>query len=55
MTLQCPSLNSYRKNAFKWGEEAETAFVKLKVAMTTIPVLALPDWSLPFIIETDAS
>ncbi|KAA0067146.1 ty3-gypsy retrotransposon protein [Cucumis melo var. makuwa] len=55
VTLQCPSLNSYRKNAFKWGEEAETAFVKLKVAMTTIPVLALPDWNLPFTIETDAS
>ena len=23
--------------------------------MTTIPVLALPDWNLPFIIETDVS
>ncbi|KAL0546589.1 hypothetical protein IC582_016500 [Cucumis melo] len=44
-----------QKNAFKWEEEAETAFVKLKVAMTTIPVLALPDWTLPFTIETDAS
>ncbi|TYK14722.1 Transposon Ty3-G Gag-Pol polyprotein [Cucumis melo var. makuwa] len=44
-----------QKNAFKWEEEVETAFVKLKVAMTTIPVLALPDWTLPFTIETDAS
>ena len=37
------------------SEEATETFEKLKLAITTIPVLALPDWSLPFIIETDAS
>ena len=31
------------------------AFEKLKIAMTNIPVLALPNWDLPFLIETDAS
>ncbi|KAA0055717.1 Transposon Ty3-G Gag-Pol polyprotein [Cucumis melo var. makuwa] len=37
------------------SEEATEAFEKPKLAMKTIHVLALPDWSLPFIIETDAS
>ncbi|TYK21513.1 Transposon Ty3-G Gag-Pol polyprotein [Cucumis melo var. makuwa] len=44
-----------KKNAFKWDENATLAFESLKSAMSTIPVLALPDWSLPFMIETDAS
>ncbi|TYK18776.1 Retrovirus-related Pol polyprotein from transposon 297 family [Cucumis melo var. makuwa] len=43
------------QNAFKWDENATLAFESLKSAMSTIPVLALPDWSLPFMIETDAS
>ncbi|KAA0041916.1 transposon Tf2-1 polyprotein isoform X1 [Cucumis melo var. makuwa] len=43
------------KNSFKWDEEATVAFENLKLAMTIIPILALPDWSLPFMVETDAS
>ncbi|TYK04949.1 ty3-gypsy retrotransposon protein [Cucumis melo var. makuwa] len=41
-------------NTFKWDGTAIEAFEKLKTAMISAPVLALPDWSLPFIIETDA-
>lgn len=38
-----------------WTDEAETAFTKLKSALISAPILANPDFSLPFIIETDSS
>ncbi|KAA0040484.1 Retrovirus-related Pol polyprotein from transposon 297 family [Cucumis melo var. makuwa] len=53
--IVAPLTELLQKNDFKWEDDAETAFEKLKIAMTTIPVLALPDWNLPFTIETDAS
>ena len=44
-----------RKDQFKWSEKAEAAFHKLKKAMVNPPVLTLPDFSKPFVVETDAS
>ncbi|KAJ3686583.1 hypothetical protein LUZ61_015747 [Rhynchospora tenuis] len=44
-----------KKNAFLWNSQAQTAFECLKTAMTQAPVLALPDYTKPFTIETDAS
>jgi hypothetical protein len=41
------------KKGFVWTEQATAAFLKLKAAMTSTPVLALPDFSVPFTIETD--
>lgn len=44
-----------KKDRFSWNEEAELAFKELKHATTIVPVLAMLDFSQPFIIETDAS
>ncbi|KAJ0744829.1 putative nucleotidyltransferase, Ribonuclease H [Helianthus annuus] len=42
------------KEAFEWTLAANTAFLKLKEVMTTPPILRLPDWTQPFIVECDA-
>ncbi|GAA0165657.1 hypothetical protein LIER_21001 [Lithospermum erythrorhizon] len=53
--LAKPLTNLLRKDAFQWTNEASLAFESLKSAMTNTPVLALPNYSLTFIVETDAS
>lgn len=40
---------------FVWNSATETAFQALKKALILAPVLAMPDFSQPFTIETDAS
>ncbi|CAM9730458.1 unnamed protein product, partial [Heterosigma akashiwo] len=39
----------------KWTPECEKAFISLKKALTSYPVLRLPDMRAPFILECDAS
>lgn len=50
-----PLTGLLNKEAFKWNPEAEIDFEALKIAMTTTPVLALPDYTQEFVVETDAS
>ncbi|KAG0160178.1 hypothetical protein PDIDSM_7705 [Penicillium digitatum] len=47
-----------RKRKFRpitWTEQCEVAFVRLKEALVSAPVLVQPDQTKPFTIETDAS
>ena len=45
-----------RKEAvFHWGPECQDAFNRLKTLLTTSPITAFPDFSLPFRLYTDAS
>lgn len=39
---------------FVWTKDTENAFQVLKQALMTAPVLALPDFSLQFVVDTDA-
>lgn len=40
---------------FLWTATHEAAFTALKQALTSAPVLALPNFQKPFVVETDAS
>uniref|UniRef100_A0A3P9J0P0 Gypsy retrotransposon integrase-like protein 1 n=1 Tax=Oryzias latipes TaxID=8090 RepID=A0A3P9J0P0_ORYLA len=40
---------------FIWTDECEVAFQALKEKLTSAPVLGYPDYSLPFVLQTDAS
>ncbi|TDG38523.1 hypothetical protein AWZ03_015055, partial [Drosophila navojoa] len=38
-----------------WSEEQEEALQKLKESLTTAPILACPDFSAKFVLQSDAS
>ena len=55
-TIALPMTNLLKgTEKFVWGSEQEESFTKLKDALTSYPILKLPDFSKPFILYTDAS
>ncbi|GAU49705.1 hypothetical protein TSUD_182030 [Trifolium subterraneum] len=54
-TIATPLTQLLKKDQFGWNQEAQLAFETLKMAITQAPILVLPNFSLPFTVETDAS
>lgn len=55
ITAPITDLLKKEKKKFTWTEEAEVAFTELKSVLTSAPILANPDFTKPFVIESDAS
>lgn len=53
--IMAPLIALLKKEGFSWTEMAGATFIALKAAVTTTPILALPDFSQPSIVECDAS
>ncbi|XP_072087072.1 uncharacterized protein [Arachis hypogaea] len=54
-SLASPLTDLLKQDAFQWSSVAAHAFESLKKAITSEPVLALPNFDQLFIVETDAS
>lgn len=53
--IACPLTEQFKKDCYGWNERATQAFEELKQALVTALVLTMLDFSIPFVLETDAS
>ena len=53
--LENQSKRSAKKTFIEWTEAADSAFEHLKKLYTSTPILAYPDYKLPFVLHTDSS
>ena len=53
--LENQSKRTAKKALIEWTEAANSAFETLKELCTSTPILAYPDYQLPFILHTDSS
>ena len=54
-TLASPLTDLLKLKVFTWNHNANTTFLQFKNILTTPPLLHLPDFTIPFVVETDAS
>jgi hypothetical protein len=54
-TVATPLTALLKKEGFAWTDAAAVAFCALKEAVTTAPILTLPDFTKLFVVECDAS
>ena len=54
-SIATPLIDLLKNNSYQWSDKAQHAFTELKTAMSSSPVLLLPDFAKDFILETDAS
>ena len=54
-SIAAPLTRLLRKEAFAWDEAADEAFSSLKRALSSAPVLQMPDFDRQFVVDCDAS
>lgn len=55
-TIVAPLTKLLKKRiSWSWTDEQENSFQKLKTVLSSAPILARPNFTLPFVLQTDAS